>query len=116
VRAIGQERNVKLDSVFDAARVLRIPGSYNWKYGEPRQAVAQYGRGAAMDPASLAERLDEWGIFAATDDGKVGLGDVQVPEREWLHAAGSCNYTPATIAKWLRRRRQNVIPGFWTSS
>jgi hypothetical protein len=100
VRAIGEERSIKLDSVFDAARVLRIPGSVNWKYDEPRVATAQLGRGARIDPASLAERLDEWGIFAETDDNRIGLGDVQVPEREWLYADSVCDNARAILKGW----------------
>lgn len=100
VRAIGQVDGIKLDSVFDAARVLRIPGSLNHKYGDPITVTAELGTGAPMDPATLAERLDEWGIFEEDGDDKTGLGEVVVAETGWRFAVESCGYSVTAIKAW----------------
>jgi len=101
VRAIGQADGIKLDSVFDAARVLRIPGSLNHKYGDPVECSAIPDTGGPVDPATLAERLDEWGIFEETGDDKTGLGDVVEVEGGWRYAAATCGYAHTTIKAWL---------------
>lgn len=101
VKAVGQERGIKLDSVFDAARVLRIPGSLNHKYGIPVEAVAIEDTGGPVVPATLAERLTEWGITETEEDERVGLGDVVAAETGWRYALESCGYSVTTIAGWL---------------
>lgn len=102
VRAIGKARGIKLDSVFDAPRVLRIPGSLNHKYNPPVEAALIPDTGAPMDPATLAERLDEWGIWQEDGDDRIGLGDVVVAERDWKYVAESCGYAAQTIRQWER--------------
>lgn len=101
VRAVGQERNMKLDSVFDAARVLRIPGTLNHKYSDPIECSAIPDTGAPMEPDTLAERLDEWGIWEEDNDAQVGLGEVVTPTSEWNWAKESCGYSATTIKGWL---------------
>jgi hypothetical protein len=106
VKVIGEKRGVKLDSVFNADRVLRIPTSFNYKdeykdeYGESPQVVATLGRGGPMDPATLAERLDEWGIFEEDGDDSIGLGEVVVAESDWRFAPESCGYSADVLRKW----------------
>jgi len=104
VKAVGDEQGYALDSVFDAARVLRIPGSVNHKYTPPRPVVASLGGGGPMDPATLAERLDEWGVPEEDGDARLGLGEVVAPEDGWRWALYSCGYAVTTIGGWLSER------------
>jgi P4 family phage/plasmid primase-like protien len=71
---------VKLDSVFDLPRVLRVPGTTNWKDpDEPRPVIALNGNGGPLTVEELAERLDECGV--TTDDADdVGTEELSSPD------------------------------------
>jgi hypothetical protein len=91
------------DPVHDRSRVMRIPGSYNHKYGAPRLVKTEH-----FDP-SLRHELDELRQMAASlpngsSDGAVGVGKVRrdilgTPIRE-----GQRNVTLASVAGSLRDR------------
>lgn len=34
--------DAKSDNIFDPPRIVRVPGSFNWKYGEPRKGAIAY--------------------------------------------------------------------------
>lgn len=96
VQRRGEKRGIKLDSVFDAARVLRIPGTVNHKYDHKPSATAQHGQGGPIDPATLAERLDEMNIPEYPEDSKP-RGDVVMPEVDWKFALDTCGYAASLI-------------------
>jgi AAA domain len=100
VQAIGAERNIKLDSVFDGARVLRIPGSTNWKYEHPVEVAAWRDDGDAIDPAALDERLAGLGIETLDGDDRARRPDVVVTEDRWPYALETCGYAKRTIGEW----------------
>lgn len=101
LRVVADARNVKVDSVFDTARVLRIPGSLNWKYGEPRPAVLVMDTGGPMDPGTVAERLREQGIFEESDDTAPSKGEVVSVPSSWTFAPKSCSYSAQALSAWL---------------
>jgi hypothetical protein len=87
----------------DAARVLRVPGTQNWKYGEPRpvRLLQQYSPGTRYDFAEVFKDIlalpDRPRLVMADDrpqGGKAGRGDhhgspLLPPEpvmAEWLAA------------------------------
>lgn len=99
VRAVADTRNVKVDSVFDTARVLRVPGTTNYKYSPPVAAQVIPGIGAPMDPATVAERLDEAGINEIPEDTGLGSEIIADPAGfQW--SSGSCGYMKRTVASW----------------
>jgi hypothetical protein len=101
VRAIGAERNIKLDSVFDGARVLRIPGSTNWKYDHPVEVSAWCDDGDTIDPAALDERLAGLGIETLDGDDRAGRPDPVVSEDRWPYAIETCGYSATTVRAWM---------------
>ena len=64
-RQLGQ---YDMDSTFDLARVLRIPGTGNHKTDPPKQVVALVTDGPRTDPSELME-------FAPDDVGMVAISD-----------------------------------------
>ena len=57
------------DPVHDRSRILRVPGTYNWKYGEPRPVVMEH-----FDP-DLRYGLEEVEEMAEALPGDAGVGD-----------------------------------------
>lgn len=97
VQAVANGRKIKLDNVSDAARVLRVPGSYNHKYGAPRlvTAVADIGRPLTID--EIREQLDERGISEQRDHGTDSSAPLS-PPKDWKWAETTCPYVTAMIA------------------
>lgn len=59
VLRVAEENGFKADSVFDAPRLLRLPGTVNTKYGEPRPTKIAYNAEHATIPTSAVwSRLD----------------------------------------------------------
>lgn len=102
VKLVGQTRNAKLDSVFNADRVLRIPGTRNHKYGTAIEVLMLPDSGAAMDAATVGEKLDEAGIFEESDDAQMGKPDIVVAEEIWAWARDTCGYAAETIRNWAK--------------
>lgn len=99
VRTVADARNVKVDSVFDMARVLRVPGTMNYKYDPPVAAAEIPGTGAPMDPVTVAERLEDMGIYELPED--TGLGsDVILDPVDCQWASATCGYMKRTISQW----------------
>lgn len=97
VQAVADRFGIKLDNVSDAARVLRVPGSYNHKYGEPRLVAAIADIGRPLELEEIGERLDEWGIEDRDDDGLACGEPISTPD-EWKWAETTCPYTAKMIA------------------
>jgi hypothetical protein len=93
------------DPVHDRSRILRVPGTRNWKYGEPRPVVIEH-----FDP-DLRYGLEEVEEMAEALPGDAGVGDdvhhggmvsrdvFRGPIRE-----GGRNVALASVAGSLRRR------------
>jgi hypothetical protein len=96
VDAVAARHNITLDKVADAARVLRVPGSYNHKYGEPRLVTAVADTGRPLDIDEIAERLDEWGIGERAED-HGGSSEPISPPTEWKWAETTCPYVAKMI-------------------
>lgn len=84
------------DSVFDAARVLRVPGTVNWKDPEhPVPAAAMATGGAPVSVEQIREALDAYLIDDPEDlpDDQEPFPDVEQPEH-------TCGYARAMISGW----------------
>jgi hypothetical protein len=93
------------DPVHDRSRILRVPGTYNWKYGEPRPVGME-----RFDP-DLRYGLDEVEEMAGALLGDAGVGDdVQdggTVSQDVLRAPirdGGRNVALASVAGSLRNR------------
>lgn len=98
VAAVADRHNVSVDSVYDLARMMRVPGSRNHKTGEPRPVEAYLDAGGPLTMAEVAERLDEAGIPAQPDDTADASGEVIAAPANWSWAERTCPYVAAMIA------------------
>jgi len=103
VKLVAKERNAAADSVFDIARVLRVPGTLNHKYDPPVEVSLIVDTGAPMTPQAVTEALDEVGILEMPDDGTV-LGDVLSDTDKWAFARAWCGYSKVTTDAWATDR------------
>lgn len=87
-----------VDSVFDLARILRAPGTINWK-GDPVPATAVAAGGRPLTVAEIAEVLDAYGVPELPEDHD-HLGDLVLAPSEWEFAATTCPYVKRMISGW----------------
>jgi hypothetical protein len=108
-RIVAETRNAKVDSVFDTARVLRVPGSTNHKYQPPRLAELLPDSGAPMTAEYLDERLNEAGVYDLGDDDELSAEVVADPsDSPW--ATQTCHYMRELIEAWRTEPVQDRHP------
>ncbi|MDA0252451.1 MAG: AAA family ATPase [Actinomycetota bacterium] len=96
VETIAASRGIKVDAVFDISRVLRVPGTWNLKYGDPID-VTGYRGPADAKPLTVVRTIKTIlaaGITAAPPD-PVGPPADAAPEPEQ-----TCDYVKTMTAKW----------------
>ena len=78
-------------NVIDAARVLRVPGTYNWKYGQPQvvtvQALGGYGQPItveSLEAALMHVQVIDGGAGQRHD---LGAAEMAAPSLAWLQRA-----------------------------
>ncbi|MEU9807584.1 DUF3631 domain-containing protein [Mycobacterium sp. NPDC050853] len=101
VHAVARGQGVKLDSVFDLPRVMRLPGTRNCKR-EPVPVTYTVDTGGPLSLEELDERLTEAGIFEVDDDTRVGAStaaEISAPA-EWTYTDNPCSYAIKTIEGW----------------
>lgn len=84
-----------VDAVFDLARILRIPGTTNYKE-TPVPVVATRGAGGPLTLNEIDEVLDAYGIPLPEDE--ITCEAVDPSSYEWADKA--CWYAPAMITGW----------------
>ncbi|MGE3842422.1 MAG: phage/plasmid primase, P4 family [Vicinamibacterales bacterium] len=91
----------KIDrGVYDLARVLRVPGSYNLKdESEPKLVTIAADTGAPLSLDELRDRLDEHGVAEYEGDRRTSHEIVSKPET-WTFAPTTCEYFAPTIKAW----------------
>jgi P4 family phage/plasmid primase-like protien len=99
VRAVAAAHGAKVDSVYDLARILRCPGTRNFKDDVPADTSAAAGVGAPMALDTLAEKLDEAGIFDSPS------ADTDANESSdpagWDYVDKPCGYATAMARQWM---------------
>lgn len=96
VKRLALDLGGAADGVFDLARVFRVPGTVNVKYGAPKPVTIEFaaGREALGDYPSwtfeeVTEILDDWGVV----DVDTGLSDVILSaESDWKWADEDCHF------------------------
>ena len=89
-----------LDSVSDLARVLRAPGSTNYKYDPPRIVRTDvYDDTRPLGYAELVALLDAMEI-PAYDHDRVVMGQVVAPAESWEWAPTTCGYVTKMVTGW----------------
>jgi Primase C terminal 1 (PriCT-1) len=94
---------LRSDPVHDRSRILRVPGTYNWKYGEPRPVIME-----RFDP-DLRYRLEKLEEIAGALAGDVfdDVDKADTVSRDVLRGPirdGRRNVTLASVAGSLRDR------------
>ncbi|TXI55814.1 MAG: hypothetical protein E6Q57_00225, partial [Mycobacterium sp.] len=96
VAVVAGNHGVKLDSVYDLPRMLRLPGSMHNKTSEPIPVTAHLDNGGPLTLDEVAERLDEYGIPERPDDTANDTEPV-VPPEDWRWADRTCGYVATMI-------------------
>lgn len=108
-KQVAEMRKAKVDSVFDTARVLRMPDTYNHKYSPPRLAELSPDGGAPLLVTELDERLDEAGVYDLGDDDLLGTEVIARPS-DSLWAVTTCGYMNALMTAWETEPVQDRHP------
>jgi AAA domain len=99
VRAEAAEIGAGVDPVFDAARMLRVPGTFNCKDPNNRRPVTGIpGQGAPLTLAQVAERFDERSIEPYAE--QISDAEILSHPSGWPYAAHTCNYSRNMINGW----------------
>ncbi|QFP94854.1 DNA primase/helicase [Mycobacterium phage Marshawn] len=89
----------KIDrGVYDLARVLRVPGSFNMK-DEPKPVTITADTGAPLGLDELRERLDEHGVAEYEGDRRTSHEVISKPD-SWEYGPATCEYFAPTIRAW----------------
>jgi P4 family phage/plasmid primase-like protien len=100
VAAAAERHGGAVDSVYDLARVLRVPGSQNLKdVDAPKPVIGLTDTGFALAASDVLERLDEWGVHEQAED-REALSAVIAPEGDWAYSERDCHYVRAMVEQW----------------
>lgn len=95
VKQFALNNHGSADSVFDLPRILRVPGSVNWKDPEhPVKTSIDFFDSSPVDLAWLAEVLDDYGIPLVEVEIS---GDIVEPMDGWEWAAEDCQFTSSAM-------------------
>lgn len=100
VASVAAVRGADVDSVFDLARVLRIPGTVNHKQ-TPVPVVTAPDQGRPLSVEEIADTLDAYGVPALSSDTEELGVQVSNPD-EWTWASSTCGYAASTIKAWAK--------------
>lgn len=103
VAHVAEMHGGAVDSVFDITRVLRVPGTFNHKYGAPRPVTLSLGNGGPMTAEQVREAFDAHGIREFAEDRKT-VGDAVSPPEEWRFGDETTAYVKAMIEGWRNDR------------
>lgn len=104
VKVAAEEMSGSADSVFDIARILRVPGTWNVKDpANPLPVTVEFTEdegyeAESIDLDELAQRLDELGIREEPERG--GEAGPRVAFGTWTPGTETCGYAEAMIAGW----------------
>lgn len=98
---VADGMGAKIDrGVYDLPRVLRIPGTDNYKTTPPGPVTVEFDTGAPISLEELRERLDEHGVAEYDGDRGERNGTVVSKPDAWSFAPGVCEYFAPTIRAW----------------
>jgi hypothetical protein len=81
VRRVAQARHSEVDSVFDLPRILRAPGTVNYK-ADPVATSTEGDNGRPLRLDEIEIVLDEYGVMAMPDDSDE-IGGPDLPHAAW---------------------------------
>jgi hypothetical protein len=96
---VAGDFSASLDNVSDLTRVLRVPGTANWKDPEhPAEACAVRDSGGPVTVDRVEEFLDEWAP-EIDSDAPVSGEAVSSPD-SWMFAQATCPYVAKMVRSW----------------
>jgi hypothetical protein len=97
VASVAEHLRGRTDSVYDLARILRVPGTVNTK-AEPVPVTAEWFTASLVSIDRLLEVLDDYGIGELAGDRDM-LGETVAPPAGWtFNAATTCGYVMKMVA------------------
>lgn len=101
VGAIAKAHNGNTDSVYNADRILRAPGTQNLKGDVPIDTALIPGDGGPVTVERILEVLDEYNIEELPTDGQA-IGEIAAPEDNWASwREETCKYAATAIVAWI---------------
>jgi hypothetical protein len=99
-RAAASHSGAALDNVSDLTRVLRLPGTTNWKDPEhPAEAFAVLDVGGPLTVDGIEEFLDEWAATEIASDHPAFEQILSFPEN-WEFGEADCRYVIGMVGSW----------------
>jgi hypothetical protein len=96
---VAGDFSVSLDKISDLTRVLRVPGTTNWKDPEhPAQAYAVRDSGGPLTVDQVEEFLDKWAPEIELDEPVSGEA-VSSPDN-WSFGQATCPYVAKMVRSW----------------
>ena len=104
-RTWAHARGWDVDSTADLARVMRVPGSYNWKTGEPREVKIVKERKVRYNPSEFEDYLVEGepAKMREPDEGDYSLERLGDPP--FMKFQALCENEPEFQKSWERKRK-----------
>lgn len=101
VDRVAENHGAHADNVFDLARQLRVPGSFNVK-ADPIEVVAEARPGGPLTIAQIDEILDDHGIVETDGDRAQATGTATVMSAPdgWKYADAPCQYAVSVVRGW----------------
>ena len=100
VAMVAGHHDGQVDSVYDLARVLRVPGTHNRKTpDQPIPVVCLSDTGYPLDVATVLEQLDAYNITEQPED-REALTAILSPSAEWAWAGKTCAYVTHMVTAW----------------
>jgi hypothetical protein len=98
VTVVAESRGATVDTVFDLARMLRVPGTVNNRYKNGHRPVVrtEHDTGGPLTLAEIDERLNEQGVYEQPDDCRDDDEQLSDPGG-WEFGAATCNYVKAMV-------------------
>jgi hypothetical protein len=89
----------RVDSVFDLARVLRVPGTYNRKATPILATVSVVKSWRPLTVSEIDEQLTAYGAVEQHGDRDL-LGDIVAPAADWAWATATHPAVTRAVASW----------------
>lgn len=104
VKAVAEKVGAKADSVFNLDRILRVPGTFNYKYLAEVQGgipvTCDRGQGSILTLSDADKRLSDYGIRQIDDCPDSDAKPISNPE-DWVFSNETCKYVAIMIAGWV---------------
>jgi hypothetical protein len=96
---VAGDFSASLDNVSDLARIVRVPGTTNWKDpANPAPVYAVRDSGAPLPVDQVEEFLDAWA--PEIDSDQPVAGEVVSPADTWKFGRSTCAYVAAMVRSW----------------